>query len=185
MCLRISISYLSDLFVATCRPIAFLTGEIGWTASITALVQVSAFVGFFQRLQFYCRWDVPQSTAERMGTLTRTSISHGFWKAACGRDGECVDTAVRLRLVVSYDEKLGLFMHETGANEAPFSTIAKRFEQTVNFAGLPVSAVNDILHLAVSPRVPFTWAIEQIRLQQGPPDLVPACRLTPELSAKL
>ncbi len=28
-------------------------------------------------------------------------------------------------------------MHETGANEAPFPTIAKRFEQTVNFAGLP------------------------------------------------
>ncbi len=44
-----------------------------------------------------------------MGTpLTRRSIPHGFWKAACGRDGECVvKTAFRLRLVVLYDENLG------------------------------------------------------------------------------
>ncbi len=64
-----------------------------------------------------------------------------------------------------------------------FLTIAKHFEQTENFAVRLASAHEDILFLYFIPRRPFTGAIEQIRQEQGPPDLVVAIRPGSKLSA--
>ncbi len=56
-------------------------------------------------------------------------------------------------------------------------------EQTENFAGRLASAREDVLFLYVIPRCLFTRAIEQIRQEQGPPDLVLAVRPGSKLSA--
>ncbi len=67
---------------------------------------------------------------------------------------------------------------------SPFPTIAMLFEKKFSSAGYAAAeTLEDILFLEPTPRGPFNRAIEQIRHQQVPPDLLLPVRPGAKLSA--
>ncbi len=67
---------------------------------------------------------------------------------------------------------------------SPFPTIAMLFEKTFSSAGCAATeTLEDVFFLDTTPRGPFIRAIEQIRHQQVPPDLLLPVRPGTKLSA--
>ncbi len=113
----------------------------------------------------------PQSTSDRMKTpLAGTSILHGVWQAArgCWQWNSWRCSSLESAVIVLWKAALvnNLKAHKWGIEfYPPFPTVAKHFEQTVNFAGHLASTLSleIVIFLDITMRGPFTREIENIR----------------------